>query len=202
MDFSFVLDWVTQYGYIALFAALMLGIVGLPIPDETLLVFTGYLLSKGKFNIAIMWLTAWTGSMCGITLSYWIGRTLGMGFVHKWGKYLRITPERLDKVHKWYDRMGHWVLVIGYYIAGVRHFSAIVAGTSGLTYPHFALYAYLGGLLWVSTFLSLGYFLGDNWEAVAHLAHEYLLYASIVLIAGAACYYLFRWWRRRSATAA
>jgi len=96
-----------------------------------------------------MWLTAWAGAVSGITLSYYIGRTLGMGFIHKYGKYIHVTPEKMDKVRVWFDKLGHWVLVIGYYIAGVRHFSAMVAGTSGLTYPHFAVFAYGGALIWV-----------------------------------------------------
>src|SRR5882724_2394811 len=111
MDLTYVLDKVTEYGYFGMFAALMLGIVGLPIPDETILVFVGYLLSKGRFNPLVMWLTACAGSISGITLSYWIGRTLGLGFVHKYGKYIHVTEAKLDKVRAWYDRIGHWALV-------------------------------------------------------------------------------------------
>ncbi len=198
MDITTILSWVEANGYYALFAALMLGIVGLPIPDETILVFVGALLARGKFNPLLMWLTAWCGAMSGISLSYLIGRTLGIGFVRKYGKYFHLTPQRLENVHKWYEKMGQWILVIGYYIAGVRHFSAMIAGTTGLSYPRFALFAYTGAAIWVSTFLGLGYFLGDNWEAVAHLAHEYLLYASIVVLTIVAIYFGIRWLRRRN----
>lgn len=202
MDLTTILHWVEQNGYYALYAALMLGIVGLPIPDETILVFVGALLAKGKFNPFVMWLTAWGGAMSGISLSYFIGRTAGMGFIHKYGKYLHVTQERLDKVHMWYGKMGPWVLVVGYYIAGVRHFSAMVAGTSGLAYPYFAVFAYAGAAIWVSTFLGLGYFLGDNWESVAHLAHEYLLYASLAVGVILAIYFGVKWLRKRKATPA
>jgi len=202
MDLASVLQWVEANGYYALFAALMLGIVGLPIPDETILVFVGALLARGKFNPLLMWLTAWCGAMSGISLSYFIGRTAGLGFIHKFGKYLHVTQERLDKVHVWYGKMGPWILVIGYYIAGVRHFSAMVAGTSGLSYPYFAVFAYAGAALWVSVFLGLGYLLGDNWEAAAHMAHEYLLYASIAIGSVVVLYFGIRWWLRRRAARA
>ena len=104
----------------------------LPVPDETLLVYCGYLISKGVMHPAGAFFAALAGSWCGISLSYTIGRTAGIGVVHRFGKYLHITEERLDKVHAWFDRVGHWALFIGYYIAGVRHFTAIVAGTSKL----------------------------------------------------------------------
>ena len=192
-----VLQWITTYGYGAIFVLLMLGVVGLPIPDETLLVFCGYLVSKGKMHPLAAWLTAIAGSWCGITLSYTIGRTLGIGVVHKYGKYLHITEERLAKVQAWFDRIGHWALLVGYYIAGVRHFTAIVAGISKLQFTHFMAYAWTGGILWVTTFLTLGYFLGENWKRIAESIHHYLLYVSLVVIAAALVYYLVQ--RRKQA---
>ena len=190
-----VFNWITTYGYGAIFLLLMLGIVGLPIPDETILVFCGYLISKGTLRPLPAWICAVAGSWCGISLSYTIGRTLGLGVVHKYGRYLHLNDERLERVHKWFDRVGHWALLFGYYIAGVRHFSAIVAGTSKLAFPSFVAYAWTGGVLWVTTFLTLGYYLGENWKQIAEVIHQYLLYFSIAVVAIAACYYFVR--RRR-----
>jgi len=186
-----VFTWITTYGYGAIVLLLLLGIVGLPIPDETILVFCGYLISKGTLKPLPAWGCAVVGSWCGISLSYTIGRTLGLGFVHKFGKYIHVTEERLDGVHKWFDRLGHWVLFFGYYIAGVRHFSAIVAGTSKLKFTHFIAFAWAGGLLWVTTFLTLGYYLGENWKQIAEVIHHYLLYVSLAVLAGIVGYYFF-----------
>jgi len=187
-----IFQWVTAYGYAAIFFLLMLGVVGLPIPDETLLVFCGYLISKGKMSPAAGFFAALAGSWCGISVSYTIGRTLGVGIVHRFGKYLHLTQERMDRVHQWFDRTGHWALMIGYYIAGLRHLTAIVAGTSGLGFPSFAAYAWTGGLLWVSTFLTLGYYLGENWKHIADAIHHYVIYVSLALLAAAAVYYVLR----------
>ena len=91
-----------------------------------------------------------------------------------------------------FDRIGHWALLVGYYIAGVRHFTAIVAGTSKLRFVSFAAYAWTGGLLWVTTFLTLGYYLGENWQRVFETIHHYILYFSIAVIVAAAGYYLLK----------
>ena len=192
-----VFQWIAthgSYGYVAIFALLTAGVVGLPIPDETLLVFCGYLIWRGEMSPVPAFLSSLAGAWCGISLSYTIGRTVGIGCVHRFGKYLHITEQRLAAVHRWFDRIGHWALFVGYYIAGVRHFTAIVAGTSGLGFGAFARYAWPGGLLWVSTFLTLGYFLGENWKRIAESIHDYVLYASLVLVAAAFGYWL---WRRR-----
>ncbi|MGH9665886.1 MAG: DedA family protein, partial [Bryobacteraceae bacterium] len=191
-----VFQFVSTYGYVGLYLMLMLGIVGLPIPDETLLVFSGYLISKGTLQPVPTLLTALSGSATGITVSYVLGRTLGLGVIHRFGKYLHVTDARLAMVHRWFDRTGHWALVAGYFIAGVRHLTAILAGTSKLSYRSFALFAYGGALIWASLFLSIGYFFGEKWREIADLMEHYLLWISVAVLTLAAIYLLI-WYRRR-----
>jgi membrane protein DedA with SNARE-associated domain len=127
-----------------------------------------------------------------------LGRTLGVGAVHRYGRYVHFTEARLVQVHRWFDRIGHWMLVAGYYIAGVRHFTAVVAGMSKLEFPTFMAYAWTGGALWVTTFLSLGYFLGENWRQVAEVIHRYIGIGSVAIIAAAIVWYVL--WKRRART--
>lgn len=192
-----VFEWVSTYGYGAIFALLLLGIVGLPVPDETLLVFCGYLIFKGTLRPAPAFLSALAGSWCGISLSYTIGRVLGAGAISRYGRPLHLTEERLAQVHRWFDRAGHWALAIGYFVAGVRHLTAIVAGMSKLEFRSFALYAWSGGAVWVAAFVVLGYKLGEDWLAIAELVHRYVLYASLALVAGIAAALLVRQALRR-----
>jgi membrane protein DedA with SNARE-associated domain len=182
-----ILEKIAHYGYPGLFAALVLGIAGLPIPDETLLVFCGYLVARGSMHPLLTWTTAVLGSMSGITVSYWIGRLAGYEAVHRFGRYVHLTEDRLLRVHQWFDRIGHWLLTIGYYIPGVRHFTALVAGMSGMSYRSFAAFAYSGALLWATTFLSIGYVLGDRWKEVFEGLHQQML---IVIVAGTLVFWL------------
>jgi len=189
-----ILHWLSQFGYIGLFAALVFGIAGLPIPDETLLVFFGYLVSRGKMHPALTWLTALAGSMGGISLSYTIGRVVGYRFVHRYGRYVHLTDERLRQIQQWFDRIGHWLLTIGYFLPGIRHFTALVAGMSEMKFRSFALFAYPGAVLWITSFLALGYFLGDQWEVVFNHLHQQMTLITIVLcIVAVAIWY----WKKR-----
>jgi membrane protein DedA with SNARE-associated domain len=193
-----VFAWVAAHGYGALFLLMALGVVGLPIPDETILVFAGYLIGRGTLHPAGAFFAALAGAWTGISGSYLLGRTLGVGVVHRYGKYIHFTEARLANVHRWFDRIGHWMLVVGYYIAGVRHFTAVVAGMSKLEFPTFMAYAWTGGALWVATFLTLGYFLGENWRQVAELVHEYVLVGSaVIIVAGMVGYFV---WKKRAKT--
>jgi membrane protein DedA with SNARE-associated domain len=187
-----VFQWVSTYGYGALFVLLMLGVVGLPVPDETLLVFCGYLVSRGTLHPALTLVTTVLGSWCGISLSYWIGRTLGLGVVHRFGKYLHLDETRLYRVQRWFEHSGHWALFGGYYIAGVRHLTAIIAGASELRFGVFLLFAWSGGLCWAAAFLTLGYFIGEDWRRIAEAVHRYLLYGSVAATAVALLYLVVR----------
>ncbi len=170
-----VFAWVAHYGYAGLFGLLVLGIVGLPVPDETLLVFCGYLISQRRLLPFPTFLAGFGGSACGISISYFIGRTLGRGAANRYGKYIGLTAARLDRVHRWFQYVGDWLLAIGYFIPGVRHFTAIVAGMSDLEFGTFAKFAYTGAAVWVASFLYIGYIVGENWQAALQLVHRYTL---------------------------
>jgi membrane protein DedA with SNARE-associated domain len=172
----------------------MTGIIGLPVPDETLLTFTGYLIYKGNLKLAPAFLAAMGGSICGITASYFLGRLFGMPLIHRYGRYVHLTEERIAKAHDWFERLGRWALTVGYYIPGVRHFTAYAAGMSGLE-PHvFAVFAYAGAFLWTSSFITLGYLLGERWEAVAPAVERHALAAAVIAAVPVAAYL---WWRKR-----
>jgi membrane protein DedA with SNARE-associated domain len=196
-----ILGWITQYGYLAVFFALMFGIVGLPVPDETLLTFTGYLVFKGKLSLPLAFATAWAGSTCGITISYYLGRTFGLALIHRYGRYVRITEEHVHRAHAWFERVGHWGLTFGYFIPGVRHLTAYAAGMSEVAPHQFALFAYSGGALWVSTFIGLGYFLGERWESVAGEIHHYAVGFTAAAITLLAAYLVWRKWIRKASRA-
>lgn len=192
-----LLGWVAQYGSISLFFLMMLGIVGLPIPDETLLVFSGYLIFKGRLNPLLTFGMAFLGSVTGITVSYFLGRIYGLKLIHRYGRYFHFTEERFHKVHNWFERAGRWSLFFGYYIAGVRHFTAMVAGASELEYPRFAVFAYSGAFTWVLAFLSLGYFVGERWESASEQFHRYIVIACVVFSVILGIYLLTRRiWKR------
>jgi membrane protein DedA with SNARE-associated domain len=187
-------ELVARYGYFAIFGLLMLGIVGPLIPDETILVVAGLLARQGRLDYLAVLAAGYCGSLCGITVSYLIGRN-GLAYLIERVPFMRKhSAEYLNRVNTWFDRYGRWTLFFGYFVVGVRHFTAVVAGSSKMKVRHFALYAYSGGLIWVVCFVSLGYFLGDEWERVGHTLNRGALAIAVIIAAGAL---LGVWWKRR-----
>ncbi len=166
--------WISQYGYFGIFSLLVLGIVGLPVPDETLLAFAGFLVFRQELHPIPTFLAAFLGSGCGITVSYILGRSLGLLVLRRFGSVFHLTPERVEGVHDWFARVGTWGLLFGYFIPGIRHLTAIVAGTSRLRPIKFALFAYAGAGVWVATFISVGYIFGNEWRPVKDRIESHL----------------------------
>ena len=101
-----VFDWIAHYRYGAIFVLFMLGIVGLPIPDEVLLIFVGYLSFNGTLRLEPSVATAFLGSATGISLSYAIGRYIGLPALSKFGHLIHVRSKHLAETQRWVDRWG------------------------------------------------------------------------------------------------
>ncbi len=177
---------LSQYGYLGLFGLLMFGIVGVPVPEETLLTFAGVLVFRGHLELEPTLLAAFLGSSCGITVSYALGRGVGRVVTRRLGGFVRVTPAQMERVEAWFERVGHWGLLWGYFLPGIRHLTAVVAGATRLRYRDFSLFAYSGAFIWSLTFISLGTLAGRHWERVYAEVHQNLKLASVLVVAALA----------------
>ena len=178
-------DWIVRYGAPVIFTAQLLGIFGLPIPDELMLTVAGALVRRGALALVPTGIAAVTGCMAGITVSYVLGRTVGRAAVHRLS---RGHEGALERTESWFRRFGSWLLTFGYFIPGVRHLTAIAAGTAPITYGRFAAFAYPGALLWSATFVTIGYYAGDRWRDVIESQRPHLVLIAILLAAAFAAY--------------
>jgi membrane protein DedA with SNARE-associated domain len=188
MTFAYLISFVIHYGYIGLYLILGTSILGIPIPDETLMVFIGFLTYEGKLNSILAILSAASGSISGITVAYLLGRLFEQKMMHHLRKHA--GNELLNKAFNWYQRHGGKLLTIGYFIPGVRHLSGYIAGLTRLSYRSFAFFAYLGAVLWVSTWLMVGRLLGSRWETLLPIVHRYALILGVSAILLFLAFYL------------
>jgi membrane protein DedA with SNARE-associated domain len=184
-----LVTWLTRYGAPLLFFAQVFGIVGLPIPDELLLMVAGALVKQGLLRGSSIAVAAIAGCLCGITVSYLVGVLIDVKVLHK--KFPR-HQATIKRAQAWFRRFEGWLLAFGYFIPGVRNVTAIIAGSSELSYREFALYAYPGGVLWCGVFLSLGYYAGDHLEEVADKARSHVTLAAIIIGCAVAMFVIFR----------
>lgn len=147
--------WIGHYGYPAIFLLLVGGIVGLPVPDQLLLVVSGYLVLTKALSIAPTLAAAILGSIAGITLSYALGRGSGSYMSKR-----RFAASRLENARSWFERFGGWTLIVGYFIPGIRNLIGFTSGMMRLRIRYFAPYAYTGAIVSSVICVGAGYFLG------------------------------------------
>ncbi|WP_434510433.1 VTT domain-containing protein [Desulfitobacterium sp. AusDCA] len=189
---NFVTDLFNQYGYVVLFVALMLELIAFPTPGETLMTYCGFLVFQGKLDWGISIIVASLGVMSGITISYFISRTLGTPFFRKYGSYIHIGPDKLEKTSRWFERYGNGLLIVAYFVPGVRHITGYFSGIAKIPYKKFALNAYIGAFIWTGTFITLGKILGSNWEKFHGAIKRYLIIGGIILAVVLLCIYFYR----------
>src|SRR5262249_40257738 len=161
-----VLQWITEYGYFGIFFLLIFGIVGLPVPDEWLLVLSGYLAFKDVLGLFPTLVIAAVGTASGLTVSYALGRSSSDYLVRKYGPWLSIDHQKIMRAQQWFQRLGRWVLLVGPFIPGVRNLMGYIAGASKLRVRTFVRFAYAGALISSATFVTFGYLVGQhvNWN--------------------------------------
>ncbi|SEM59900.1 DedA family protein [Paenibacillus sp. OV219] len=178
---------IFRYGYVGLMLALALGIVGIPVPDEALLTYSGFLVNNGTLHMIWVMLCAFLGAAFGITASYGIGIRFGLPFLLKYGPKLHMSPAKIERAQGWMNKYGNLLLFAGFFVPGLRHMTAYMAGMSRLKLRTFMLYAYAGALIWSTVFIYVGYMLGEQWLTVKHYVHHYgsafILYGAIAALA-------------------
>jgi len=180
MSSTLLIHYITQYGYLGIYVILGLSILALPIPDEFLMTFVGFLSFSGQLNPVLAIFSAALGSITGITIAYFLGRYFEANVLAYLEKHA--GGGRLEKVLKWYHRHGGKLLTVGYFIPGVRHLSGYIAGLSHLSYRNFAFFSYLGAIVWTSLFILLGRNLGSSWETILPILHRYSVLLGVTAV--------------------
>ena len=157
-----VVRWITDYGYFGIFFLLIFGILGLPVPDEWLLVISGYLAFKNVLGFIPTVAVAVLGSAFGLTMSYILGRTSGSFLIRRYGHWLSIDDEKIHQAQDWFHNLGRWMLVVGPFVPGVRNLMGYIAGASRLRLHVFARFAYVGALISSVSFVTFGYAVGRH----------------------------------------
>jgi membrane protein DedA with SNARE-associated domain len=173
---------IEHFGYFGIIVVLIGGIVGLPIPDEVLLTYVGYNVFRGKLIYILSLLSAFLGAAGGISLSYYIGYKFGLPLLKKFGPKFHITDQSINFTKNLFEKIGPPLLLIGYFIPGVRHLVAYIAAINKFPFRKFLVYAYIGAFIWIFTFITLGTKLGQNWNQVEFYVSKYSLYLMFCLL--------------------
>jgi membrane protein DedA with SNARE-associated domain len=189
-----MLSLIGRYGYLIVFLGVMLEGVGIPLPGETVLITAGALAHRGSLTLWETMVMGGLGAVMGGQVGYCVGRFGGRPFVLRWGRYTFITPERLERAETFFERHGGKAVFFARFITGLRVFGALVAGMSRMSWRKFTLYSVLGGVVWATAAVALGYFL---WASIGVVEH-WIGRVSLLLAAALVLVVVLRWSYRKA----
>ncbi|HEX2142003.1 MAG TPA: DedA family protein [Candidatus Limnocylindria bacterium] len=205
----FFLDLYDAVGYVGVTIAIGLETFVPIIPSEVIVPMAGWKVSQSAADPSVVepltgapWsflavlVVATVGAVLGSLAGYLIGAWGGRPLLDRWGRYVHINPDDLDRADAWFARYGDWAVLIARLVPLLRALINYPAGVARMPLGRFLLFSTLGSLPWNAGLLLAGYLLGENYEQLydAVRPFEYLIYA-VVIIGGA--YILYRWIRGR-----
>ena len=188
---------LNHYGYLAVGGFVMLEDFGVPVPGETILIAAAVYAGVGRLNIVAVALIAVVAAVIGDNIGFAIGHFGGRALVLRWGRYLFITTERLDKAQKFFERHGGKVVTVARFIEGLRQANGLIAGISGMSWPRFLAFNALGAALWVGVWAGVGYGASGYVTTIYNHVARYGTYVGIAAAVFIVALVARKLWRRR-----
>jgi membrane protein DedA with SNARE-associated domain len=205
----FILDLYDGVGYLGVTIAVALETIVAPIPSEVILPMAGWKVSQSAadpsvvepltgagWNLPLAIGLATVGSLVGALVGYAIGAWGGRPLLDRYGRYVGIGADDLDRAHRWFERWGSWAVFLGRMVPLVRTFVSYPAGIARMSLGPFVLFSVLGSLPWNAALIYAGFVVGENYPQIqaALKPWEYAIYAVVLL---GVAYLVFRWVRGR-----
>ena len=182
-----------NYGYLIVFFGVVLGTMGVPFPSAAILLASGVLVQQGHLGLRETIVFGVLGAIVGNQIGYWVGYQAGRPFVLKWGRHVKLTPERLEWVERLFARHGGKAVFAGRFFSVSRVLEALVAGTSRMKWGTFVFYSILGGAAWATVVVLVGYFFGQTWGTAQHWSERSPLLLVLLLLVAPGAYLTYRW---------
>jgi membrane protein DedA with SNARE-associated domain len=186
-----------HYGYAGVAGLLLLEDLGLPVPGETVLIAAAIYAGTGQLNVAILVVVAILAAVVGDNIGYAIGHFGGERLIHRFGRYVFITPEKLERAKSFFNRGGGLIVIVARFIEGLRQLNGIIAGTAEMRWSKFLAYNAIGASLWVGTWVTAGYIAGNNIGPLYKTATRYQWYAVAVIVLLLVGFIAHFFWKRK-----
>jgi membrane protein DedA with SNARE-associated domain len=202
---------IGDYGLYAVFGLMLVDAV-FPAFSEAVMVYAGAVaagafagqdvtlfgseLAQGFPAYLAMALAGTLGYLAGGVLGWWIGAAAGRPYLERHGRWLHLSPAKLDRAERWFDRWDDWAVLLGRVTPVIRSFVSIPAGVFRMPLGRYSALTLVGSALWCFAFAGAGYVAGANWEDFHH-AFRYADYLVAVAVVGGVAWLGWRYVKKR-----
>jgi len=166
-----------------------------PSPSDTLLLFCGVLVGIGVVEFVPLVLSATLGSVAGFSAMFWVGYVFGVRVIDA-GRLRFLPLEAVQKVERWFQRYGYWVIFVNRFLSGTRAVISFVAGMSKLAFLWTLLLCTISALVWNTLLITVGWSVGQGWREIAHWLQLYGTALAVILLGLGAGWFV--WWILRA----
>jgi membrane protein DedA with SNARE-associated domain len=195
-----IIDAITRaignHGFPAVLGLMTLESACIPVPSEVIQLFAGYLVSLHRMSLFAAVSAGVLGNLFGSWIAWAVGYYGGRPFIERWGRYIHVTPARLERSERWFAQHGEVAVLIGRCVPVIRTFISLPAGVARMPFWRFSAFTLIGCVPWVLGLTLLGVQVGPAWERWRHRL-EYLDYIVVAAIVVAIVYLVVRARRRR-----
>jgi len=187
----FIVGTISRLGYGGVVLLMAIESACIPLPSEIIMPFSGYLVSRGEFNLWLVGLAGAIGCVLGSLVAYWVGMYGGRPLAEKYGRYLLVSTHDLDLADRWFERYGEVIVFASRLLPAIRTFIAFPAGVARMNLKKFVIYTFAGSLPWCLGLAYVGQRLGEKWDkdpTLKNLFHRFDFLIGIIGVLAAT------WW--------
>jgi len=177
-------NFIVSSGYIAILVLMIAESACIPIPSELIMTFGGVLAATGKLNLALVILMGSVGNIIGAYIAWAVGRTGGRALVLRYGRYVFLRVNDLERAERWFAKRGQAAVFFGRLLPVVRTFISLPAGVAEMEPLRFGIYTFLGSVPFVGLLAGVGYAVGSNYQTFVKYIQDlgYLIAVAIVIL--------------------
>lgn len=168
----------------------------IPLPSEIIMPFSGYLALSGKFSLFWVALAGGVGNLIGswvaYAIGYWGHERLVRRFIRRWGKWILISEEELDKTEELLHKYKDLVVAGSRLVPGIRTVISLPCGFAKLPLLRFSILTLIGSFIWSYFLAYIGYVMGANWDTLGPYFHKFDLVIILLLLAAAGYYVYYK----------
>ena len=197
---EFLTNLMQSIGWLGVVVIMALESANIPIPSEVTMPLSGWMLVQAKGGSAMQAFLLggfWgaVGCTIGSVISFALGAWGGRPLVERYGKYILVSREDLEKADRWFARWGDWAAFISRLLPIVRTFISFPAGVVRMNFPRFTIYSFIGSFIWCGLLALGGYYFGEHWEELRAIMRPFDIPIAIVIVA-AGVYYVYHHLRK------
>ncbi len=190
-------DILAAWGYLGIFVCVFVGNLGVPVPEETVMLAAGFLAGRDILDIHYVYLIAIASAVSGDCCGFVIGRTGGQRLLGRLASQFSFARDRYDRLQVFFQAHGAKAVFMARFIAGIRFMAGPMAGAAGMPFLRFFGWNVLGALVWCVLIVTVGYLVGDELYHALHVAHLASLWAATAVVLLAMAFAAFYWWGNR-----